>query len=130
MSGKCLDIICMASFRWILSSAFATSLSVVSGDRPATHSKTSLVGLLLHCLISANSRNTSAGTSNLQARCTYVLTPTLSSRLSSCDIFSRSSDPGVMTSLSNTSSAEKYDHESFPVNFLPRGLNYFRPIDL
>ena len=37
VSGYCFDIIWIASLRWILSNAFATSLNVFSGKLMATH---------------------------------------------------------------------------------------------
>ena len=37
VSGNCFDIIWIASLRWILSNAFATSLNVFSGKLMATH---------------------------------------------------------------------------------------------
>ena len=107
VSGKCSDIICIASFRWIPSSAFAMSLNAVSGNFADTHSRTSFVGLFLICLTSASARHTSAGKSIFQARCVQFFTTGLSSRLSSNANLSKSSDPGVMISLRNMSSTEK-----------------------
>ena len=44
VSGNCIDIIWIASLRWILSNAFTTLLNVFSGKLTATHWITSLVG--------------------------------------------------------------------------------------